>query len=80
MKSSLDYIRNRYHVPAKRGGKVRYRGKSGTIVGAHRGYLRIRLDGEKSIGNYHPTYELEYLDCNNDTCGCDETAHYRCEL
>lgn len=66
---SLDYIRDTYSVPAKRGKRVRYTGdctkrgdpKLGTITGAHGAYLRIRMDGEGFANNYHPTWELEYL-------------------
>lgn len=31
---SMDYIRRHYSVPAKRGGKVKFQGKTGTILGA----------------------------------------------
>lgn len=64
---SLQYIREHYGVPAKRGGRVKYTGSSrrgpefGTITGANGAHVRIRIDGEKLAGNYHPTYALEYL-------------------
>jgi hypothetical protein len=63
---SMDYIRRTYGVPAKRGGRVRYTGSKhadqlGTIVASRGCYLRIRLDGKKHAGNYHPTWALEYL-------------------
>lgn len=62
----MNYIRRTYGVPAKRGGRVRYTGglkgpRFGTIRSARGGYLRIQLDGDKWTGNYHPTWELEYL-------------------
>jgi len=57
----MEYIRNYYKVPAKRGMLVKYQGKPGIIVGAKDAYLRIRLEGEKSIGSYHPTWEIQYL-------------------
>ena len=57
----MDYIRNYYKVPAKKGGRVLYEGKPGTIVGARNAYLLIRLDGEKEAGSYHPTYNITYL-------------------
>ncbi len=58
------YIRSYYGVPAKKGQRVYYRhaNKYGTIVGTSNAHLRIRLDGEKHIGTYHPTWELDYLD------------------
>lgn len=67
----MSYIRNRYDVPAKRGGRVRYNPNSrvwgdrfarfGTIKSARGGHLKILMDGEKRTGIYHPTYALEYL-------------------
>jgi hypothetical protein len=58
----MDYIRAAYGVPAKRGGRIQYRGQLGTITGADGGYLRIRLDGEKRSKRFHPTWLIEYLD------------------
>ena len=56
---SIGYIRQHYSVPAKVGGKVRFMGKDGVIVGAWGAYLRVRLrDG---IANLHPTWGVEYL-------------------
>jgi len=57
----MEYIRKYYGVPAKRGGRIKFKGKPGTIVGSDRSYLRIRFDGEKAIYTYHPTWEIEYL-------------------
>ena len=58
---SLEYIRNYYGVPAKRGMKVKFFNKSSIIVGSRGAYLKIRLDGERDSKPYHPTYELEYV-------------------
>ena len=62
---TIQSIRDRYGVPAKRGGRVRYTGgpepQMGMIVAARGHYLRIRLDGEKRAGNYHPMWRIEYL-------------------
>lgn len=57
-------IRRTRGVPAKVGMRVLYRYESryGVIVGARGGYLRIRLDGDRHAGSYHPTWELDYLD------------------
>ena len=57
----MEYIRNYYKVPAKRGAKIQYKGQNGTIVGALNGCLRVRLEGEKKIKTYHPTWEIKYL-------------------
>lgn len=62
---SMEYIRNAYRVPAKRGARVQYTGEKrptlGTITGSEGARLRIRMDGEKHTGIYHPTWEIRYL-------------------
>lgn len=64
---SLEFIRHNYHVPAKRGGRVRlgqgfgpnFAGMTGTILSAnHR--LRVRMDDGRRV-ILHPTWEVEYL-------------------
>lgn len=57
----MNYIRLYYGVPAKRGAQVKYNGRIGTIKGSKNGRLLIRLDGEKNIMQYHPTWNIEYL-------------------
>ncbi len=61
----MQWVRDSYGVPAKRGGRVRYTGdrspQLGTITGTCHGSLRIRLDGEKRSVPFHPAWELEYL-------------------
>lgn len=57
---SAAYVRRYYKVPAKRGMRVVADGKPGQIVGFSGQYLRIRLDGEKCIRNWHPTWHIEY--------------------
>ena len=68
----MKYIRDYYHVPAKRGGKVRRkdgRWTEGTIMSAHGSHLKVRFqtvnqDGEKRtyhVGYFHPL-DLEYLE------------------
>jgi len=61
---SMAFIRRHHGVPAKRGMRVFYKheGRYGTILSARGDYLRIRLDGDKWAGNYHPTWKLDYLD------------------
>lgn len=65
---SLEYIRNAYGVPAKRGQRVHYTGNQnapsryGTITGASGAHLKIRMDGDRLSQPYHPTWELEYLE------------------
>lgn len=64
----MEYIRKKYGVPAKRGGRVHYTygNKFGTITSASGGYLRIRMDGEKHSRRYHPTWCIEYLTNNEN--------------
>lgn len=63
---SMQYIRQTYNVPAKIGGRVEYTGREspilGTIKGASGGHLSILLDGDRCAKNFHPTWELRYLD------------------
>ena len=67
----MEYIRDTYGVPAKRGGRVEYRGgaeiQTGTITGSDGHYLRIRIDGEKHSGNYHPAWAMRFLDATPPT-------------
>lgn len=56
----MDYIRDYYGVPAKKGGRVKAYGKPGVITGARGPHLRIKLDGEKYSASYHPTEGIEY--------------------
>jgi hypothetical protein len=66
---SLDYIRQQYSVPAKKGARVRYTGdkgpkvnaRIGTVTGADGAHLRICMDGDSFSQPYHPTWELEFL-------------------
>ena len=61
MTKDMEYIRKRYNVPAKRGMKVIAQRRNGIIVGARNGYLLIRIEGEKDILSFHPTWKMEYL-------------------
>ncbi|WP_430252432.1 hypothetical protein [Neorhizobium sp. DAR64860/K0K1] len=67
---SMEWIRKRYGVPAKRSGRVEYTGgktpEFGTILAAREGRLRIRLDVMEYTHPlpFHPTYELRYLDAD----------------
>ena len=63
---SMAYIRKHYSRKAKRGVRVEYTGEGkpqqGTITGAEGARLRIRMDGDKHTGIYHPTWEIRYLE------------------
>lgn len=62
------YIRRKYGVPAKVGGRVRvYSGEEGTIVGHAPGqehYLYVAIDGREiaTPSILHPTWKVVYLD------------------
>jgi hypothetical protein len=61
---SLDYVRLTYGVPAKRGQRVRVnkgRGATGTVTCGDGAHVRVRLDGERRSGRYHPL-DLDYFD------------------
>lgn len=62
---TMEYIRKTYHVPAKRGGRVRYTGGptpiDGTITSASGPYIRVRLDDRKMTVRLHPTWEVQYI-------------------
>jgi hypothetical protein len=63
---SIQYVRDYYKVPAKRGGRIMFDGwRIGTILSADGPYLRIRFDDRerKSHVEYvHPTWRVDYLD------------------
>jgi len=59
---SMEFVRNHYKVPAKRGGRVKYDGRLGTIKSATY-QIKVQFDGSKGTFPIHPTHEnLEYLD------------------
>lgn len=60
----MDYIRSFYGVPAKRGGRVRFFGKAGTITSAKGPHLRVRFDGERRSRCLHPTWGVEYVNAD----------------
>ncbi|NKR52957.1 hypothetical protein GS481_02060 [Rhodococcus hoagii] len=64
---SMQYIRNYYRVPAKRGARIVYREfgprKEGVIVGSCDQYLRVRFDDNPGlIETVHPTSGVTYVD------------------
>ena len=56
------YVRRYYGVPAKRGMRVVADGKPGLIVGFSDQYIRVRLDGERVVRNWHPAWHMEYAE------------------
>lgn len=58
---TAEYVRSRYHVPAKRGMRVRVQGREGTITRLTH-YIWVRFDGAKHSDPCHPTWEVEYME------------------
>lgn len=61
--SGFDYIKDYYGVPAKRGAKIEYNGKPGTVTGTHGPHVKVRLEGQKHSNCYHPT-DLKWLEAD----------------
>ena len=63
---SMELIRQKYNVPAKRGIEVEVENNmKGKIVGSYGLYLRIKIfdpdiGWQKYIGSYHPTWKIKY--------------------
>lgn len=64
-RSSLEYIRKTYGVPAKRGGRIRFTGgrepQEGTITRGSNAHIMVRFDDSLSSVPMHPTWEITYL-------------------
>ena len=63
---SMQYIRESYAVPAKRGARVKFLGHEAVITSSEGQYLWIRFIGDPAPGclrreKVHPTWEVEYL-------------------
>lgn len=63
--SDFAYIRSYYGVPAKRGARVEYQGKPGTVTGTSGPHVMVKLDGGKHALPYHPT-DLRWADAAPD--------------
>lgn len=57
---SMQYIRDYYKVPAKRGMRVIVDGEPGVITSARGCYLMVRFDGCSWSKTCHPTWRVEY--------------------
>jgi len=58
-KMSLEYIRNYYRVPAKKGKIVAYKDRLGIITGASGAHVEVLLEDQKFALPYHPE-DLQY--------------------
>jgi hypothetical protein len=72
----MQYIRDYYKVPAKRGAIIEYHGdeeigrfirgflyvpRRGVIVAAKGNYLRVRFNDSNHITTIHPTWKVKYV-------------------
>lgn len=57
---NLEHINKTYDLNVKIGSVCSYDGHPGVVVGTHNSHLRIRLDGEDVVENYHPTWKLTF--------------------
>jgi hypothetical protein len=62
----LPYIRMRFKVPARRGGRVELQGRFGVITAASGEYLLVKFDGEQSAVIVHPV-EPNYVESGEAT-------------
>lgn len=57
---SMQYIRDYYRVPVKRGIRVCVNGKPGRITSARGAHIMVRFDDKKYSIPCHPTWCVEY--------------------
>lgn len=58
---SLDYVKEQYGVPVKRGMRVIHEGSHGVVTCGDGAHVRVRFDGEKFSRPCHPL-SLDYGD------------------
>jgi len=75
---SLDYIRERYQVPATIGRFVTVDGEPGVIVGAKDARLRVQMSRDGFTVSAHPTWRVDYDP--QAVCEYRPTTGYRCTL
>lgn len=63
MRGGMQWIRDHYNVPAKRGGRIIFDGKPGRITSMRGGHLMLHLDGDPPNRRVivHPCWRMEYL-------------------
>jgi hypothetical protein len=63
--NSFDYLKTSplRNMPwIKRGMQCDMDGKKGVVTAGDGEYVRVRLDGEKTSGRYHPHWQATYYD------------------
>jgi hypothetical protein len=64
-KGDMKWIRDNYHVPAKRGAYVLYDGHLAVITSAAAPYLWVRFQsGQRAF--VHPTWHMVYVEAGED--------------
>jgi hypothetical protein len=58
---SLSHVKENYGVPVKRGMRVGTFQGEGVVTCGDGAYVRVRVDGQKHSGSYHPL-SRDYLD------------------
>ncbi|WP_280320047.1 hypothetical protein [Nocardia wallacei] len=82
---SLEYIRRTYDVPAFQGGRIKYTNPYnaaifGTIIGADDAWLKVRIDGARTVAGLHPTDGIEYLGAPTGSCPeCGRTVRLKAD-
>ena len=76
---SMEDIRYKYGVPAKRGGRIEFTDSNGskwrgTIRSARDSRLHVSLDGLRTISILHPTWQIKYLPTNVWVSAGDSTS------
>ncbi|QOF76113.1 polysaccharide deacetylase [Variovorax sp. 38R] len=64
---TYEHIRIRFAVPAKKGARVQFRGRLGTVVSLRGWVVKVRFDGTHFSFPYDPR-ELEWLDALTPKC------------
>ena len=70
---TLQYVRDYYGVPAKRGGRVRFEGQHEATILSATHHLHVRFD-DGCEGWLHPTWEVEYLPVAAGSSGEPQTT------
>lgn len=63
----MQWIRDYYGVPARKGTRVLFKGQPGTIIRASLPYIRVLLDGEDRTRLLHPVWMVEYPSQQKET-------------
>ena len=60
---TMQWVRENYNVPVKRGAHVLFLGEPGVVVGMSGPHLRVKMKSGRYAGEIvtvHPTWEMQY--------------------